>query len=103
MPSLNLKTDEISLALGRGKHTTRHVELINICDGLIADTPGFSSLDFNGMTNEDIINLDIVGSEPLRVTIQIGVKNDSRIVFGNYKAGMINIMEFGSHKRSSFC
>ena len=56
MPSLNLKTDEISLALGRGKHTTRHVELINICDGLIADTPGFSSLDFSGMTNEDIRN-----------------------------------------------
>ena len=53
-PQLNLKTDEISKALGRGKHTTRHVELINVCDGLIADTPGFSSLDFNGMTNMDI-------------------------------------------------
>lgn len=56
VPGLNLKTDEISLALGRGKHTTRHVELLNICDGLIADTPGFSSLDFIGMTNEDIKN-----------------------------------------------
>ena len=32
--------------LGRGKHTTRHVELIPIEDGLVADTPGFSSLDF---------------------------------------------------------
>lgn len=53
-PQLNLKTDEISKALGRGKHTTRHVELINVCEGLIADTPGFSSLDFNGMTNMDI-------------------------------------------------
>lgn len=52
--NLNLKTNEISQALGRGKHTTRHVELLNLYDGLIADTPGFSSLDFIGMTNEDI-------------------------------------------------
>lgn len=51
---LNLKTDEISVALGRGKHTTRHVELLKIEGGLVADTPGFSSLDFIGMTNEDI-------------------------------------------------
>ena len=53
-PKLNLKTDEISVALGRGKHTTRHVELLEIENGLVADTPGFSSLDFIGMTNEDI-------------------------------------------------
>lgn len=51
---LNLKTDEISVALGRGKHTTRHVELLEICNGLVADTPGFSSVDFIGMSNEDI-------------------------------------------------
>lgn len=54
--SLNLKTDEISYALGRGKHTTRHVELLSLFDGLVADTPGFSSLDFRGMTKEDIKN-----------------------------------------------
>lgn len=53
-PNLNLKTGEISLALGRGKHTTRHVELIELYDGLIADTPGFSSLSFIGMTDSDI-------------------------------------------------
>lgn len=52
--NLNLKTDEISLALGRGKHTTRHVELLHVCDGLIADTPGFSSLDLKEFTNEQI-------------------------------------------------
>lgn len=52
--NLNLKTDEISVALGRGKHTTRHVELISLCGGWVADTPGFSSLDFAGMSNEDI-------------------------------------------------
>lgn len=52
--NLNLKTNEISQALGRGKHTTRHVELLNLYDGLIADTPGFSSIEFIGMKDEDI-------------------------------------------------
>ncbi|MGM9928893.1 MAG: ribosome small subunit-dependent GTPase A [Bacillus sp. (in: firmicutes)] len=45
-PLLALKTNDISSHLGRGKHTTRHVELIPIEGGLVADTPGFSSLDF---------------------------------------------------------
>lgn len=45
--SLNLKTDEISKALGRGKHTTRHVELFKVKDYYIVDTPGFSALDIN--------------------------------------------------------
>lgn len=51
---LNLKTDEISLALNRGKHTTRHTELYELLDGYIVDTPGFSSVDFRGMTDIDI-------------------------------------------------
>ena len=44
--NLQLQTSEISKALGRGKHTTRHVELIPLFGGLVADTPGFSALDF---------------------------------------------------------
>ena len=52
--SLNLKTGDVSVALGRGKHTTRHTELLPVLGGLIADTPGFSKLDFIGMTKEDI-------------------------------------------------
>lgn len=51
---LNIKTDDISYALGRGKHTTRHVELHELYGGLVADTPGFSSLDFYDMKKEDI-------------------------------------------------
>ena len=54
--TLNLKTDEISEALGRGKHTTRHVELFEIKKMLIADTPGFSSIDFKDITKEEIKN-----------------------------------------------
>lgn len=53
-PDLNLKTGEISLALNRGRHTTRHTELIELCGGLVADTPGFSALGFDNMSKEDI-------------------------------------------------
>jgi len=52
--TLNIKTDEISEALGRGKHTTRHVELIPMEGGWIADTPGFGLLEFTGMTTVDL-------------------------------------------------
>lgn len=52
--TLELLTDEISIALGRGKHTTRHVELHPLFEGWVADTPGFSSVDFEGMTSSDI-------------------------------------------------
>lgn len=51
---LNIKTSEISHALGRGKHTTRHTELIEVNGGLVADTPGFSALSFIDMKKEDI-------------------------------------------------
>lgn len=44
---LELKTNEISKALGRGKHTTRHTELYEINDGYVVDTPGFSAIDLN--------------------------------------------------------
>lgn len=54
MPSLGLKTGIISEALGRGKHTTRHVELIELAGGLIADTPGFSSFDFDTIDKEEL-------------------------------------------------
>ena len=52
--TLDLQTNEISKALGRGKHTTRCVTLYEIEGSLIADTPGFSSVNFRGMTKLDI-------------------------------------------------
>lgn len=42
---LHIDTNQISKALGRGKHTTRHVELLKMYGGYVADTPGFSSLE----------------------------------------------------------
>ena len=53
-PKLNLKIGDVSVALGRGRHTTRHTELIEVNGGLIADTPGFSSIDFKDMSEIDI-------------------------------------------------
>ncbi|MBC8931352.1 GTPase RsgA, partial [Escherichia coli] len=51
---LTLKTAEISNSLGRGKHTTRHVELMPIGDGFVADTPGFSSIEWDDLQPETL-------------------------------------------------
>jgi len=53
-PDWNLETGEVSMALGRGKHTTRVVELFEISNGKVMDTPGFSSLEFNNYSKADI-------------------------------------------------
>lgn len=51
LPDARIKTAEVSEKLGRGRHTTRHVELYSLGqDTYIADTPGFASLDVT-MTN----------------------------------------------------
>lgn len=56
-PSLVRSTGEISSKLGRGRHTTRQVELYKIGNAYVADTPGFSSLDFE--SGEVILKDDI--------------------------------------------
>lgn len=54
-PGMSLQTGQISQKLGRGKHTTRHVELISLAEGgYVADTPGFSSLEFIGLDNLEL-------------------------------------------------
>lgn len=44
-PDLDRETGAISKKLGRGRHTTREVEIFEVCGGRIADTPGFASLE----------------------------------------------------------
>lgn len=56
-PNLKLKTGETSKKLGRGKHTTRQCELFDTDGGYVADTPGFSSLDFQKC--ERILKVDL--------------------------------------------
>jgi len=54
IPEFNLKTDEISKALGRGKHTTRETTLYTYKNGYIGDTPGFSKLDLAKITPQGL-------------------------------------------------
>lgn len=58
-PGFTIKTAEVSQKLGRGRHTTRHVELFPLsCGAQVADTPGFSSFDIEQM--------DLTGKEELQ-------------------------------------
>ena len=51
-----METGEISERLRRGKHTTRHSELIDIGEGFVVDTPGFSSMDIDIISKEELQN-----------------------------------------------
>ena len=52
-PAFQLKTGEISTALGRGRHTTRHVELFHLsCGADVVDSPGFSSFETDELNLE---------------------------------------------------
>lgn len=53
-PDFEIKTQEISQSLGRGKHTTRHVQYLPVGSGWVADTPGFSKIDLTVLTIEDL-------------------------------------------------
>jgi len=54
-PGLKIPTAEVSRKLGRGKHTTRHVELFKLKNGaIVADTPGFAAFD----AQEDLLEKD---------------------------------------------
>ncbi|KRG09956.1 ribosome small subunit-dependent GTPase A [Staphylococcus sp. NAM3COL9] len=55
-PELNIETQHISKALNRGRHTTTHVELFERSHGYIADTPGFSALDFTHIQKDELKN-----------------------------------------------
>lgn len=54
--NLNFEVNEISEALGRGKHTTRYITLVNLFGGKVLDTPGFSQIDLSVYSDEDIRN-----------------------------------------------
>ena len=55
LPDFEIQTQEISKALGRGKHTTRHAELLKLeCGGMVADTPGFSSLTLDDIEESEL-------------------------------------------------
>ncbi len=57
IPEFKLQTQEISYALGRGKHTTRETNLYEYMGGYIGDTPGFSKLDVLGVSKNELCSL----------------------------------------------
>lgn len=86
--NLNLKTGEVSEHLGRGKHTTRLVELIQFEDALIADTPGFSSLELD-MSLEEISSGFIEFGFNCKYSSCTHVKNDGCSVIERVNNGKI--------------
>ena len=66
-PSLSLATAEISQKIERGRHTTRHVEIFDIENGgLLADTPGFSLIDFARFDFFSLEELELTFREIIR-------------------------------------
>ena len=86
--SLKLKTGEVSLSLGRGKHTTRLVELLEVNDRLIADTPGFSSLEIN-IPSKEIKKYYPDFSKPCKYRTCIHVKEDGCEIIKLVETGKI--------------
>lgn len=86
--SLCLKTGEVSESLGRGKHTTRLVELLEVHGGLIADTPGFSSLDMN-IDKRDIKKYYKDFNKPCKYRTCLHIKEDGCAIINLKEKGKI--------------
>lgn len=56
-PHHQVQVGELSARQGRGRHTTRHVELVPAAGGLLVDTPGFTHLEFDDMQPPDLARL----------------------------------------------
>ncbi|MDR2591127.1 MAG: ribosome small subunit-dependent GTPase A [Oscillospiraceae bacterium] len=64
-PDFGIKTGDISKKLGRGRHTTRHVELYELpCGAMVADTPGFSAFDTGRIVPKEELQHYFVEFEP---------------------------------------
>lgn len=101
---LGLITGEISTKLGRGRHTTRHVEVFEAENGImIADTPGFSSLDIvkmSSITKEDLALTfrdfaPFAGKCKFRNCMHIGEKGCE--IISRVDAGEISRSRYGSY------
>ena len=64
-PDFAIQTGDVSKKLGRGRHTTRHVELYELrCGALVADTPGFSAFDSEHITSRESLQYLFPEFEP---------------------------------------
>ena len=106
VPELRLEVGEVSEKLGRGRHTTRHVELFYIGDGTyIADTPGFASFEIEMMQTieKDSLQYDFrefkkyIGS--CRFNDCAHLKEPDCAVTGAVKDGLISASRYESYTR----
>ncbi|MEG0339377.1 MAG: ribosome small subunit-dependent GTPase A [Oscillospiraceae bacterium] len=99
-----LTTNSISKKLGRGKHTTREVELFELCDGLVADTPGFASLDMESAASLPKENLQMAFSDIARYFGQCKytgcshTKEKGCAVIAAFEEGNISASRYASYK-----
>ena len=109
-PNYKLKTQQISKALNRGKHTTRHSQLYILDNILLADTPGFSALEFKDI-DINIFKDSIIDFKPYinkckfndcthihepNCAIKLALEQDkiSNLRYNNYKE-VINLIKKG--------
>ncbi len=99
-PALNISTQEISFSLNRGKHTTTHIELHEVAGGLIADTPGFSTLDFSNLTMFDLASTipDFQLEQPCRFRNCIHDQEPGCAVKVAVKSGKISKIRYDHYK-----
>ena len=99
-PELDIKTNEISKALNRGKHTTRHTEIYDVLGIWFCDTPGFSSLNLDGYTKEEIKNSFPEFQEyTCKFRDCIHIKEQSCAVKEALEKGAINQSRYESYKK----
>ena len=99
-PELDIKTNEISKALNRGKHTTRHTEIYDVLGIWFCDTPGFSSLNLDGYTKEEIKNSFPEFQEyTCKFRDCIHIKEQSCAVKEALEKGTINQSRYESYKK----
>ena len=99
IPGLSLETNNISKALGRGVHTTRHVELFKYKNSFIADTPGFSSLDINSIKKEELKNTFIEFKEECEFKDCLHIKEATCNVKERVENGEILSSRYENYKK----
>ncbi len=94
-----LHTQEISKALGRGKHTTRHTELYQVAGGWLADTPGFSSLDFSRIDSKVLIDKikDFKVDEPCRFNDCQHINEPDCVIKKGVENGSISALRYKNY------
>lgn len=106
LPGINIKTGEVSDKLGRGKHTTRHVELYDLGENTyVADTPGFASFDLEMMNiiPKEELQYDFIDFEPYIGSCRFNncahLKEPGCAVTEAVKAGKISKSRYRSYQR----